>query len=464
MGALLLCAGCSYNYSRTVLPGGSPTNRFEEIRRRATQNLEGREVSVSIKVLYAEGEEDLAALALSAIRQPIAFLREETGRAPQASVRFYLYPLDPASEAPFYEVSEQGDFSGVLFFNQGSRTLATRANRDSFYFNFPHELAHMVLRGTGIEERWLEDGLAAYLASEFARSLDPDLPLVRYRWTPPLIALSRVRLTAWTYQDHRQFENALRTDPAYALWLGERITWNYAAAEELLRRWIQAATANGIRQPVSDLLARAAGFGKPIQWHETQILARQQTGKTLDELAAVSDEELHRLRVWAWEQRGAGSLGRRVFALQVLAARQPPVGTSPSGLLSSLEIPTGTSGKEVKEVVTSATEAIAATSDAIVADRAIELIGQAWGESLYSAVAPELWKVLAERDRDLALKNLLKLMGGPGIRLSWSERANRALEELSGKSVGWTIELPPKEREERAAQWAALLSVDAGTN
>lgn len=146
---------------------------------------------------------------------------------------------------------------------------------------------------------------------------------------------------------------------------------------------MRAATANGIKHPVRDLLERAERFGKPVQWQETQALARQQTGKSLEALATVSEEELQRLRAWAWEQRSADSLGRRVLALQVLAASRPPAGSSPSGLLSSLAVPTGTSDSEVKEVVTSATEAIAATSDVLVADNAIELIGQTWGEDLF---------------------------------------------------------------------------------
>jgi len=260
-------------------------------------------------------------------------------------------------------------------------------------------------------------------------------------------------------RDYEELEKQLSTDPARAQWLGEKMAWRYAAAEELVRRWMVAAKENGIQDPLQDLLRRSRALGGSIGWKATRELAQAQTGKPIEELARVTPEDLAAAQAKAWEDRASSNVGARVHALSVLSALGVPKGQSGRDLLLAFSIPPEFSDVKqgwVWQVFQQGGAAAATVNDPASAREVAEDARRGWGEAGYRFVPPELWRVIAATDRTLAMSQLVAMVASSDNNLSIRDRANEVLKALTGQEVGWSIAESPAKRQQAADRWKAI--------
>lgn len=457
--------GCTRNYSFQISSEPAPKDLFPEIKSRARLPVSGREAGIDLRVFYASGERALAIEALEAVKRAPRFLSQETGTAAKSSASFYLYPLPEGGSIPYYGAKGPGTYTDVFLYRKGEALLSIRQNREWLNRTYPHELAHTFLLDARVrlDDRWLDDGLSEYLASEFGRQNDPEVARGDHRLTPTLVALSRATLGPWDMRDFEAIEKKRFSDPEYAQLLGERMVWRYAAAEELVRRWMGAARKNGIENPLQDLLARVRPLGRAVDWKATRQLAKQQTGFSFEELARVSEGELSAAQAKAWAERAEANLGARVHALSILAALGLPSDASAHDLIPAFSIPSEYS--EVKlgwvwQVFHQGGQALATANDPVLAGQLVEIAGARWGANGYRFVPPELWQVFARANRDLALGQLVETVNRSDSGLDIGARANAALHSLTGKDAGWSIEGSPVQRQQAAKRWKAILALE----
>ncbi|HEV7504702.1 MAG TPA: hypothetical protein VGS07_07315 [Thermoanaerobaculia bacterium] len=455
---LAFIEGCAHNYSYQIFPGEAPQDIFPQIKNRDQLWLSGNEAGVELRVFYAAGEKELAEEALEEVKKPPRFLHEATGITQNDFAGFYLYPTLDDGTTPYFTTNGKGSFTGVFLYRKGEPLLSIYHNREWLNGSYVHELTHGFLSGVKLDDRWLEDGIPEYLTREFAQYQDPELARGDYRLTPSLIALSRAKLKPWDMRDYKEIEKQLSTDPALAQWLGEKMAWHYAAAEELMRRWLVAAQANGIQAPLQDLLRRVRARGGSIGWKATEELAQAQTGKPIEELAHVTSEELAAAQAKAWEDRASSNLGARVHALSVLSALGIPNAQSSDDLLPVFSIPPDLSDVKrgwVWQVFQQGGTAVATVNDAAIAKEVVERARAGWGEDGYRFVPPELWRVIAATDRPLAIGQLVAIVNRSDNNLSLRDRANEVLKALTGQDVGWSAAESPTKRQQAAERWKA---------
>lgn len=458
--ALLFGLSCTRYYSLRLTPQGQEENAFPKIVRRATLALEGRAGSFSLRVRYAPGEIGFARRALEDVERPARFLRQMTGREAQGSATFYLYPVPTGEAPPVYAASGWGTgFVEVFLVREGKELLEVPRNRNWFYLSYVHELAHAYLHGLGLRERWLSDGLAEYLAAEFARMEVPDLYRGLHWSTPPVVALERTSLEAWDLSDLDAIERAVGKDPALAHYLAEKAVWRYAAADELMRRWMRAARKHGVEAPVEDLLRRIERLDRKVDFETVQELASAQTGRSLEEIAAVTESELAEVREAAWASRGSPEPAARVRALTTLSHLGLPPGADAEDLLPTLELPPESEKPERwrRSLVEAAGGALATAHAPDLAMRSLAAIDRRLGQDAVAFLPARFWLVVAERDHEQALERLLAIMASTEESLSRKEAADRALREVTGESVGWRVGLRPGERQEKAGAWEAIV-------
>ncbi len=459
---LTFAEGCTQNYAIQIFPGQVPENVFPQIAKRDQLLVSGNEAGLELRVYYTAGENKLAEEALAEVRKPPRFLSEITGITPKGLAGFYLYPLPTSGVAPFFTAKGAGTYTGVFLYRENVPLAAISSNKEWLNGAYVHELTHRVLDSSKLrlDDRWLGDGIPEYLAREFTLLNDPELSRGDYRLTPSLIALSKARLQAWDMSDFNAFQEKLPSDPDYAQMLAERMVWRYAAAEELVKRWMTAAQANGIQVPLRDLLGRIKARGGSIDWKATRELAQAQTGKTLEELARVAPEELVEEEAKAWEDRASLNIGARVHALSVISVLGLPATHSAGDLLPSFSIPPEFS--EVKQgwvwqVFQQGGLAVAKANDPALAKRVAELARESWGDAGYGFIPPELWRALAATDRPMATEQLVVTLTRSDTPLSVKARANEALKALTRQDVGWSAAEKPAQRDQAAGRWRTVL-------
>lgn len=457
--SLLTSSSCVRFYGVTLSPQAAAHDAFPEIRRRAPLKLDGRAESVTLTAHHAPGELELARQAIREAERPLRFLRGITGRTGNGSATFFVYPVPADEPPPPYSARGWGSsFVEVFMVYEGRDLLEIPHNRRWFYQSYPHEMSHGFLAELRLRDRWLSDGLAEYLTAEFARLEAPDIYRGLHWTTPAIVALTRTPLEPWDHSDFDEIERVARKDPAYAHFLAERMVWKYAAAGELIRRWMLAAREKGIEAPVEDLLHRVERLDREVEFESVQALALAQTGRSLDELAEVTEGELAESRQAAWRARGALVPAERVRALTTLSYLGLPPDAQPEDLLPSFVLPPELEGTERwgRSLVEAAGGALAAANVAQVAERALGLVEHRWGPNTTRSLPPAFWRVVADRDRDEAMSRLIEIVTSGRESLSRQKAADQALQEITGRSVQWQLGVGPRERQQRARQWLAI--------
>lgn len=457
--SLLTSSSCVRFYALTLSPEAAAHDAFPEIRRRAPLKLDGREESVSLSVHYAPGESELARRALREAERPLRFLREITGRSGSGSARFFLYPVPANEPPPSYSASGWGaSFVEVFMVHEGRELLEVPHNRRWFYQSYPHEMSHGFLADLRLRDRWLSDGLAEYLTAELTRLEAPDIYRGLHWTTPPLVALARTPLEPWDHSDLDELERVARDDPAYGHFLAERMVWKYAAAEELIRRWMLSARERGIEAPVEDLLHRVERLGHAVEFEAVQELALAQTGRSLEELAEVTQAQVAESRQEAWSARAAPVPAERGRALTTLSYVGLPPEAQPEQLLPSFVLPAELENRERwgRSLVEAAGGALAVAQEPQLAERALGLVERHWGPTISRSLPAEFWRVLAHRNRDEAVSRLVEVVTSDRESLSRQKAADQALQEITGRSVHWQVDLGPRARQQRAYQWRAI--------
>lgn len=457
------------NRSFSITPPGAEVREdiFPQIVRRTDRTYELRQDGFEIVIHYAGEEEPYARQAAQALLKPIEFLGRATGLESHGRVEAYLYPLQHGQEPPYFQPRGRGDFTGVFLIPQAEAVslLALEENRDWYLNLLPHELSHTFLHSLPLADRWLEDGLAEYLKRSFVRSVDGEMPSTQAEsatlgeWNPALEALRRVEWGPWPYRKINEILKNREKDPALAAYLGQKELWRYAAAAELVERWMEAATEAGVDRPVYDLVERIRRHRGRVRWEDTAKLALDQTGRSVAQLLEVTDAELETARTEAWNDRLSLVYRERVGAARTLNFLGLPKGVEPRLLLPAFEMPKhAPTGDYVEQALTVAVSgAIAASASPRAAADASKYLMERFGDQAYFFAHPDLWVRVAERDRQLALERLIATMADPRTGLDFHERANLHLETLTGATTRFSVDLPPDKRKAAAARWPELV-------
>lgn len=467
---LNLVGGCAtQNRSVLITPSGTSAQQdaFSRIIQRADRTSTDREGGFDLEVHHATGQESFVPEAMEALRQPVSFLRETTGLESSGTIEAYLYPLAPDEEVPHYQPHGRANFTAVFFVSEGEPLLSRYNDRERYLEVLPHELVHTYLSSLPLADRWLEDGLAEYLKRAFVEAVRDELPgdpshsLTLLDWIPSIVALRRVEWEPWSHEKTNRVLKLRSKDPALAAYLGQQETWNYAAAAELVKRWMAAAETAGTERPVLDLIRRIRNHDGRVRWHDTRRLIQEQTGRTVEELTEIRPEDVARARQWAWSERLSPEFATRVRALRNLAYLGVPEGADANTLLPAFELPPSVPlGPYVEEtLVRAASEAVAAANDTEAAVAAADLLRTRFGQDAHRIASPGLWEVLAGVERQRALEALTDTVQDPQVGLEYREEANKYLETLTGSTTGWSVELSPTARQQAAIRWTQLISM-----
>lgn len=473
---LSLVGGCAtQNRSVLITPSGTPAQEdaFPRIVAHADQTSTAREGGFDLVVHYAAEQESFVPEAIEALRQPVSFLRQATGLKSSGKIEAYLYPLDPDQEVPHYQPHGRADFTAVFFVTEGEPLLSRSDDRERYLEVLPHELVHTYLSSLPIADRWLEDGLAEYLKRAFVGAVRDELPgdpthsLTLLDWDPPIVALRRVEWEPWSQRKTNRVLKLRHKDPALAAYLGQQETWNYAAAAELVERWMAAAEEAGNEHPVLDLIRRIRSHDGRVRWDDTRELIQRQTGRTVEELTEIRPEDVSTARQGAWSERDSPELATRVRALRNLTFLGVPDGADATTLLPAFEVPESMHADPYAEetLARAASGAVAAAGDTAAAAAAADLLRTRFGQDAHRIASPSLWEVLADAERQRALEALIDTVQDPQVGLEYREQANEYLETLTGSTTGWSIELSPSARRQAASRWTQLVSrMSAGRN
>lgn len=468
--ALAFAGACAHSRSLIIgAPEAVPTeDAFPRIKKRTTHSLRVQEGGFTVRVHYGAGENERAREAAQLLQRPIRFLRDTTRLNPDGRVEAYLYPLLPGEEPPHFQAHGRGDFTFVLFIS--NEPLLKNPHNRLRYDVLTHELVHSFLSSLPLGDRWLEDGLAEYLRAEFAKVYEEEFPTsrasfpTRADWLPPLEAFRRTAWGPWSHKETNKLLGLRKKDPAYAAYLLDQEAWKYSAAEEMVRRWMEAVKVSGVENPVADLLSELSERNARVKWEDTRHFIQTQTGQQFEKLVEVTEKEKTATKTRAWNNRLSEKYSERVRALRTLQFLGLPAGASASDLLDSFDLPEHTpAGPYVEQALAlAATGAVASGGDAQTARKALELLRRRQLEELSLYLVPEILGLVAELDRQQALTELVKIMIEPKVGLGIRERANVILEELTESTTGWSVDLPPDGRKTAASQWVELVRTKEG--
>lgn len=461
--AALLVAGCTHNYSFMLTPDGEPlVDQFPAVRAAATEIIDSAPGDFTLRVHFPPGSDEQAAELLELVEAPVRFLQQVTGRTPPGRASFYLAAWPEGQLRPHVQPQGPGVVTGVLFLRPARALLDVDWNRDWYYAAYPHELAHHFLGGLSGVDRWLSDGLPEYLAAEFARTRSEQAYLATNWWHPPLVALHRADLEPWTLRDFWQMKKVRQEDPALAFLLASRTAWRYAAAHELVRRWLRAASSRGIEAPLRDLLARVERTGARTL-DDLRALAVEQTGRRLEELATVTPEERSSAARAAWSRLDHSIPAVRIHALRTLQFFGLPEGSEPAVLLHA--VPPPAEGPSNWYLWHALGGALAASGDVQATQRFVEISRQHFDEDeARYHIPPAVWQTLLPVNPDEALTELVATINDPRVSLPVRDDANAILEAATDQSVGWRVDTTPDERSAAAVRWREALRPTAGSS
>ncbi len=465
VSALVLELSCSSTITLTWYRVASPhavAVPFSEIRNYGRLVKSCTVGECEVRVHYAAGEEAAATRMLSLGSACPRMLEERTGLsfAPMG-VDIYLYPAPSEPDRFACEFQSEGSWPVVLLVPRQGRLLDLKYNQDAFVWNLPHELTHLLLWHLPLRDNWLSEGIPEYLAAEFARQVSPQA--LDQESLPGAVALARTPLVPWSGSLAPKLRPYRKRDPERAAYITFEVGERYPAARELVTRWMTAAEKAGTADPLRDLLLRIRQSRTKIDFNQEDLLARQQTGKSLEQLKAIGAQKVAALRIEGGRLVASGSYLARIRGLLLLETFGAPRGFDTTTLLS-LSTVHRRAEEEDTEVADSLLWQLGRTMAALARDEDIRKLAMVcesreadtpgWG-------LPALfWLRYAALDRSLALRQLASLIMAPQGAVPLRERlqANDSLEWLTGATVQWRLDLPPRRREAIAAEWRTVIS------
>ena len=451
---LVAGSGCRTTASTLLVVEGAAGPR--EIHPWDLQREEGRSLvaevrKVRLTVHHRPEQQDVAQEALAKLRAAVEFVGSILDAEAEFEIQVYLAPLSSDEELASFN-----SFGKVLTLilmlpeaSPGRGLFETEFNAELLCELAPHELTHVfqAKRGVFVADGWLGEGIPEYLAERFLqRHCGSSLPLMRIA-QPPLVALQRVEIEAWKnyksvpgtpwgrfrkWLEARRERKRKLQDPAAVRLERIELAWKYAAAGPLVERLLQAAVGRGSDEPFQELLAQIDAH-ELVGWDESEEIALAMTGRTLPQLAEVTEEERNHAREQAWKDRAHEHPRVRLRALATLRYLGLPEEAEAGDLLASLELPTGVhpTHRRAQQLLQAATGAVAAAGEPSVAEHAVDLLDDGSVE-LHRIVAPELWELFAEAGHPQeALAQLEATLGDGAVDPEEQQRAAATLERLS---------------------------------
>lgn len=403
--------------------------RSKKLKRAADRSLTAEIQGTRIAVYHRSDESDWARKVLHLLRDAAQFVGEFYGKPANFDVEAFLVPVQPNEDHVNFQ-SQGNQLSLIVPYRPGSEDLfAWQANTLVLCNVVPHELTHVfqIRQGVLVQDGLIGEGLPEVIAERFRHLYCPDQLYLMQARTPGIVALRRVQFGPWKHyrmqpvgfwgrlQESLSFgkRNSPKTQgsppPGYR-------AWQYAASLALLERWLDSATTPSGENPLGALVA-AVNSREKITWEDTQELAQSMTGRSLEELGSVSEEQMAASRDYAWKERDQVDLVARMEALSTLRHLGLPQEAEADLLLEALTLPPPIvpHSRFGLNLLRAATGALATAEDPDLALAAIEQLREK-GIQLQRAVAPELWGFLVMTGHSkAALKPLKGAVGDPWL-------------------------------------------------
>lgn len=245
---------------------------------------------VTIQVLADPNDTELAQQALARMEQVHDVLADRLGLRLGQDARFYLYPVSMKDLPPSVVIRDKaaGTAVFVLIDPAWSQAQKLPAIERGLFETLSHEWTHGAMfkifrrRSVVNRKRWILEGAAAFFEYEASRRLSPDdrFQVVRALYVPllNLASTSLGDLDAWEYP--RWPPDPSKTWPIRA----EADT--YGAALGLFLRVAEHGGVDAVWRFLKELDGR-----RRLGQAETNEVLVKVTGKSFDELAAVSPME-----------------------------------------------------------------------------------------------------------------------------------------------------------------------------
>lgn len=458
---LLLVAGCASTSSSTLLvvegEGGLRQIRVQDLDGEGHEILAGEEYGVPVKVHYRPEHRQPAEEAFELLREAVLFVGSQFGGEAEIGLEVYFAPISAAEERYAYQARGKV-LKFILVLREGMEErglIEEEINGLALCSSVPHELTHLFQYRNEVflADSWLGEGIAEYVADEFRRRHCAQAWPVSFRSKrPPAVALRHVDVKPWKAYEvtpgtpwgrigkwlrDRKEKKERRQNPLAARLAQVERLWRYAASGPLVRCLLEAAKDEGYQDPFQELVDQIEAR-KWVGWEESQEIAVAMTGRSLRELAEITEEELAEARQHAWENRAREHPLVRHRALVTLRHLGLPEGADAQRLLAAFELPEERylSRRRARHLLQEATGAVAMVEDSALARRAVERVKALKGSwELHQVVAPELWGLLAEQgNRELALPHLRATLDDPVVDAEDQLRAQRLLERLGEPS------------------------------
>lgn len=238
----------------------------------------------------------------------------------------------------------------------------------------------------------------------------------------------------------RRLPAALRHDPEAAYTRLQREIDRYQGALALIRRWLTAARDRGLARALETLIGRLREHGSPVTRPAVEEICPNQTGRGLEELARVTEDDRRRAVENAWEAVDHPDPLRRTWALNVLGAWGRPGDRSGPRIGDAVRSLSPVAAAELLRAAARAAARVGANDLLVrVRDAVPALTGKP------SVVLPaEFWLAWMRIDREKAVCGLLGVLSN-APDLDAADAAARTLRSLTG----WDGEWRPHSRRQR---------------
>jgi hypothetical protein len=236
------------------------------VGKECTQSLVANVGSTQIEIKFSPSLSSTAEQTLSVTKRSIEITQSILKPLPIKNLKVYL--LEMTDVPANYQIKVPQDkeifFPYLHVFSKGSIELNCEQGSDfctDIVSTLPHELTHDTLddlidRKSAI--RWLDDGLADYVAIGISSQLYPSIAIARKEQYAPEVSLNRedIRENLWKWKDPLSVTSLMDTSEKEA----RNETFYYGAAYQLINLIVEEAIKQKVEHPLETLLQELIAF------------------------------------------------------------------------------------------------------------------------------------------------------------------------------------------------------------
>lgn len=397
--------------------------------------------------------------ALSTVLRAAEFVHRTVGWEPRLRLPIVLRVTAGCEDGrPPCQVDGEGALALAFDGSYQGQFLANAHNR-LFTSVLIHELTHLfVLSYVTFEDRWLDEGIAEYVATGFLASEDPSFARSLGDTLPAPVALHRESVRPWPVSE--RLPRRLRREEAAIDHVTHLRIRRYQAAEELVGLWVEAARSRGVDRPIRDLVARLAREPQPVSFAAVESTCRAQTGLSLVEVAAMTPARLSTLRSQAAQSLTSKEVRESYWALAVAAEFGTDEEITWNDVRNALALHSSAPERWRCEVLRAAAAIAGRWGNGAARVEILERSFDQNGNERGCALPAAYWQGLAAEDLRKALVELERIIANPGRSIVCKVEANAALRALTGRDAGWSWDLNERTRARAARRWAQIVELE----